>query len=86
ALGMGCYFLNMVRAQRGEPLDAEATRDGFEVAEAYGFSDIRMNHLFTQLVRACFTGDALALGPVSAEKTELIRKLGHPRLPERNLA
>ncbi|SET34276.1 serine/threonine-protein kinase PknK [Stigmatella erecta] len=86
ALGMGCYFLNMVRALRGEPLDAEATRDGFEVAEAYGFSDIRMNHLFTQLVRACFTGDAVALAPVSAEKAELIRKLGNPRLPERNLA
>ncbi|ADO74310.1 serine/threonine-protein kinase [Stigmatella aurantiaca] len=86
ALGMGCYFLNMVRALRGEPLDAEATRDGFEVAEAYGFSDIRMNHLFTQLVRASFTGDAVALAPVNAEKTELIRKLGNPRLPERNLA
>ncbi len=33
ALGMGCYFLNMLRGLRGEPLDAEATRDGFEVAE-----------------------------------------------------
>jgi eukaryotic-like serine/threonine-protein kinase len=86
ALGMGCYFLNMVRALRGEPLDAEATRDGFEVAEAYGFTDIRIYHLFSQIVRASFTGDAAALAPVLLEKQELIRRLGNPRLPERNLA
>jgi hypothetical protein len=86
ALGMGCYFLNMVRALRGEPLDAEATRDGFEVAETFGFTDIRIYHLFTQIVRACFTGDSVALTPALTEKQELIRRLGNPRLPERNLA
>jgi hypothetical protein len=86
ALGMGCYFLNMVRALRGEPLDAEATQDGFEVAETFGFTDIRIYHLFTQIVRASFTGDAVALAPALVEKKELIRRLGNPRLPERNLA
>jgi eukaryotic-like serine/threonine-protein kinase len=86
ALGMGCYFLNMVRALRGEPLDAEATQDGFELAETFGFTDIRIYHLFTQIVRASFTGDAVALAPVLVEKKELIRRLGNPRLPERNLA
>ncbi|WP_083969095.1 serine/threonine-protein kinase [Hyalangium minutum] len=86
ALGMGCYFLNMLRGLRGEPLDADATRDGFEVAETFGFTDIRIYHLFTQIVRASFTGDAVALIPVLIEKQELIRRLGNPRLPERNLA
>jgi eukaryotic-like serine/threonine-protein kinase len=86
ALGMGCYFLNMLRALRGEPLDADATRDGLEVAETFGFTDIRVYHLFTQIVRASFTGDAVALLPVLIEKQELIRRLGNPRLPERNLA
>ncbi|HVG63496.1 MAG TPA: protein kinase [Hyalangium sp.] len=86
ALGMGCYFLNMVRGLRGEPLDADAARDGFEVAETYGFTDIRISHLFTQIVRASFTGDAVALVPVLTETQELIRRLGNPRLPERNLA
>jgi len=86
ALGMGCYFLNMLRALRGEPLDVDATRDGFEVAETFGFTDIRIYHLFTQIVRASFTGDAVALLPVLIEKQELIRRLGNPRLPERNLA
>lgn len=86
ALGMGCYFLNMLRGLRGEPLDADATRDGLEVAETFGFTDIRIYHLFTQIVRASFTGDAVALIPVLIEKQELIRRLGNPRLPERNLA
>ncbi|MBN1208651.1 MAG: protein kinase [Myxococcaceae bacterium] len=86
ALGMGCYFLNLVRALRGEPLDAEATRDGFELAETFGFTDIRIYHLFTQIVRASFTGDSEALVPALTEKQELIRRLGNPRLPERNLA
>ncbi len=85
ALGMGCYILNMNRALRGEQLDAEAMRDGFEVAETYGFADIRAYHLFSQIVRASFTGDGTALAPVLAEKQELIRRLGNPRLPERNL-
>jgi hypothetical protein len=86
ALGMGCYFLNMLRGLRGEPLDVDATRDGLEVAETYGFTDIRIYHLFTQIVRASFTGDAAALIPVLIEKQELIRRQGNPRLPERNLA
>ncbi|HEX8699041.1 MAG TPA: protein kinase [Myxococcaceae bacterium] len=85
ALGMGCYFLNMVRALRGEPLDEDAMRDGFEVADAKGFSDVRIYHLFSRIVRASFTGDGAALTPVLAEKLELIRQLGNPRLPERNL-
>ncbi len=86
ALGMGCYFLNMVRGLRGEPLDEEAIQDGFEVAETFGFTDIRIYHLFTQVVRASFTGDAVLLTPALLEKQELIRRLGNPRLPERNLA
>jgi hypothetical protein len=86
ALGMGCYFLNMNLALRGEPLDEEATRDGFEVAEAYGYTPLRIYHLFSQIVRASFIGDASAFVPPFTEKQELIRRLGHPRLPERNLA
>lgn len=86
ALGMGCYFLNMNLALRGEPLDDAATRDGFEVADAYGYTDLRIDHLFTQIVRASFTGDATAFVPAFTEKAELIRLLGYPRLPERNLA
>jgi hypothetical protein len=86
ALGMGCYFLNMNLALRGEPLDPAATRDGFEVADGYGYTDLRIFHLFTLVVRAAFTGDATVFVPALAEKTELIRALGYPRLPERNLA
>jgi hypothetical protein len=86
ALGMGCYFLNMNLALRGEPLDAEATRDGFAVADTYGFTDIRIYQLQSQIVRASFIGDASAFVPPFTEKQELIRRLGHPRLPERNLA
>ncbi|WP_309890851.1 protein kinase domain-containing protein [Archangium sp.] len=86
ALGMGCYFLNMNLALRGEPLDSEATRDGFAVAEAYGYTPLRIYHLFSQIVRASFIGDASAFVSPFTEKQELIRRLGHPRLPERNLA
>ena len=86
ALGMGCYFLNMNLALRGEPLDSEATRDGLAVAEAYGYTPLRIYHLFSQIVRASFIGDASAFVPTFTEKQELIRRLGHPRLPERNLA
>jgi hypothetical protein len=75
----------MVRALRGEPLDEEATRDGLEVADANGFTDVRIYHLFSRVVRASFTGDGASLTPVLAEKLELIRRLGNPRLPERNL-
>ncbi|MGZ3460671.1 MAG: serine/threonine-protein kinase PknK, partial [Archangium sp.] len=86
ALGMGCYFMNMNLALRGEPLDEVATRDGFDVADTYGFTDIRIYHLQSQIVRASFIGDASAFVPPFTEKQELIRRLGHPRLPERNLA
>ncbi|MCY1080544.1 serine/threonine-protein kinase [Archangium lansingense] len=86
ALGMGCYFLNMNLALRGEPLDAMAMQDGFDVADTYGFTDIRIYHLQSQIVRASFIGDASAFVPPFSEKQELIRRLGHPRLPERNLA
>lgn len=86
ALGMGCYFLNMNLALRGEPLDAVAIRDGFDVADTYGFTDIRIYQLQSQIVRASFIGDASAFVPPFTEKQELIRRLGHPRLPERNLA
>ncbi|HEX8819474.1 MAG TPA: protein kinase, partial [Archangium sp.] len=86
ALGMGCYFLNMNLGLRGEPLDPEATRDGFAVADTYGYAPIRIYHLFSQIVRASFIGDASAFVPPFTEKQELLRRLGHPRLPERNLA
>jgi hypothetical protein len=79
-------MMNMNLALRGEPLDEQATRDGFEVADTYGYTDLRIFHLFTQIVRASFTGDATAFVPPFTEKAELLRLLGHPRLPERNLA
>jgi hypothetical protein len=56
------------------------------VADTYGFTDIRIYHLQSQIVRASFIGDATAFVPPFSEKQELIRLLGHPRLPERNLA
>ncbi len=86
ALGMGCYFLNMNLALSGRPLDEVATRDGFTVADTYGYTDLRIYHLQSQIVRASFIGDATAFVPPFTEKQELIRRLGHPRLPERNLA
>jgi hypothetical protein len=83
---MGCYFLNMNLALRGEPLDPVAIQDGFAVADTYGYTDIRIYQLQSQIVRASFIGDASAFVPPFTEKQELIRRLGHPRLPERNLA
>ncbi|WP_240360359.1 protein kinase domain-containing protein [Pyxidicoccus caerfyrddinensis] len=86
ALGMGGYMMNMNLALRGEPLDAQATRDGYAVAEAHGFTDVRAFHLFSVVTRAAFTGDAAAFVPAFTEKTDLVRRLGNPRLMERNLA
>lgn len=86
ALGMGAYFMNMNLALMGLPLDERATADGFEAAERLGFTDLRIYHLFSQIVRASFIGDGSAFQPPFAEMNELMRKLGNPRLPERNLA
>ena len=86
ALGMGAYFMNMNLALMGRPLDERATDDGFAVAEQLGFTDLRLYHLFSKIVRASFIGDGAAFMPPFAEMTELMRKLGNPRLPERNLA
>ncbi|MBZ4422140.1 serine/threonine-protein kinase [Myxococcus sp. RHSTA-1-4] len=86
ALGMGGYMMNMTLALRGEPLDAQATRDGYAAAEAHGFSDVRAFHLFSVVTRAAFTGDGSAFVPAFTEKTDLVRRLGSPRLMERNLA
>ncbi|NTX00446.1 protein kinase [Myxococcus sp. CA040A] len=86
ALGMGGYMMNMNLALRGEPLDAQATRDGYAVAEAHGFTDVRAFHLFSVVTRAAFTGDGAAFVPAFTEKTDLVRRLGNPRLMERNLA
>ncbi|HSK04846.1 MAG TPA: AAA family ATPase [Kofleriaceae bacterium] len=86
ALGMGGYFMNMNLALMGLPLDDGTTADGFEIAERLGMTDLRIYHLFSQIVRASFIGDGSAYAAPFAEMNELIRKLGHPRLPERNLA
>jgi hypothetical protein len=86
ALGMGAYFLNMNLALMGLPLDERATGYGFEVAERLGFTDLRVYHVFSQVVRASFTGDGSEFQGAFAEMNELMRKLGNPRLPERNLA
>ena len=86
ALGMGAYFMNMNLALMGLPLDERATDDGFEVAERLGFIDLRIYHVFSQIVRASFIGDGSSFTAPFAEMNDLIRKLGNPRLPERNLA
>ena len=86
ALGMGAYFMNMNLALMGLPLDGPATAVGFEIAERLGYTDLRIYHLFSQIVRAAFIGDGSAFMPPLAEMTELMRKLGNPRLPDRNLA
>ncbi len=86
ALGMGGYMMNMNLALRGEPLDVQATRDGYAVAEAHGFTDVRAFHLFSVVTRAAFTGDGASFVPAFTEKTDLVRRLGNPRLMERNLA
>jgi eukaryotic-like serine/threonine-protein kinase len=85
ALGMGCYFMNMNLALMGLPLDARATADGVGIADRLGFAELRIYHLFSQIVRASFIGDGSAFQPPFAEMNELMRKLGNPRLPERNL-
>lgn len=56
------------------------------MAERLGFTDLRISHLFSQIVRASFIGDGSAFLPPFTEMNDLMRKLGHPRLPERNLA
>src|SRR6185369_5160963 len=86
AFGMGAYFMNMNLALMGLPLDTGATAHGFEVAERLGFIDLRVYHLFSQIVRASFIGDGSAFTAPFAEMNDLMRKLGNPRLPERNLA
>jgi hypothetical protein len=86
ALGMGAYFMNMNLALMGLPLDERATADGFEIAERSGFTDLRIYHLFSQIVRAAFIGDGSAYQPPFAEMNDLMRKLGNPLLPARNLA
>jgi hypothetical protein len=83
---MGAYFMNMNLALMGLPLDERATEQGFEVAERLGFTDLRVYHLFSQIVRASFIGDGSAFQSPFTEMNDLMRKLGHPRLPERNLA
>lgn len=86
ALGMGAYFMNMNLALMGLPLDPRATADGFAIAERLGFTDLRIYHLFSQIVRASFIGDGSAYLPPFAEMNDLMRKLGNPLLPARNLA
>ena len=86
AFGMGAYFMNMNLALMGLPLDEHATAHGFEVADRLGFADLRIYHLFSQIVRASFIGDGSAFTAPFAEMNDLMRKLGNPRLPERNLA
>jgi hypothetical protein len=86
ARGMGDYFMNMNLALMGLPLDDAATADGFEIAERLGYTDLRIYHLFSQIVRAALIGDGSAFGPPFAEMNDLMRKLGNPLLPARNLA
>ena len=86
ALGMGAYFMNMNLALMGLPLDDLATADGFAIAERLGFTDLRIYHLFSQIVRASFIGDGSAFMPPFTEMNDLMRKLGNPLLPARNLA
>ena len=85
AFGMGGYFMNMVLALSGRELDEQAGAEGLELADDNGFIDLRMYHLFARVVRASFTGNSAAFVPSSTEMGELMRRLGNPRLPERNL-
>jgi hypothetical protein len=86
ALGMGAYFMNLNLAVMGLPIDERATWHGLEIAERLGFTDLRSYHALSQLVRASFTGDGAAFTARFAELTELMRKLGDPRLSGRDLA
>ncbi|MEZ4362413.1 MAG: protein kinase [Kofleriaceae bacterium] len=86
ALGMGAYLMNMNLALMGLPIDDDATRLGFAAAERLGFTDLRVYHVFSRIVRASLTGDASAFQGPFAEMHELMNQLGNPRLPERNLA
>ncbi len=86
AYGIGAYFLNLNLALRGEPLDEAALWAGLEVADSWGFTDIRIYHLFSQIIRSALTGDAAAFVPALTEQTDLMRLLGNPRLLERNLS
>ncbi|HEU4538516.1 MAG TPA: AAA family ATPase, partial [Polyangiaceae bacterium] len=83
-LGISTYVYNVMRAQRGEPLDAEARAAGAEVGLRYNLPDIALYHALTELGRAAFTGEGPAFRAAAADVADRAFRLGSPRLPERN--
>ncbi|WP_394842206.1 protein kinase [Pendulispora brunnea] len=85
ALSAGCYILNLILALMGRELDAGATSDVMEISDELGIPELRLHHLFSQVTRASFIGDASQFERYHAEMNDWIRRLGNPSLPERNL-
>jgi eukaryotic-like serine/threonine-protein kinase len=83
-LGITTYVYNVMLAQRGEPVDAEARAAGAELGARYGLHDIALFHVLAELGRAAFAGDGPTFRRLSAEVSERTWRLGNPRLPERN--
>ena len=85
ALGIGSYYVNLILALMGRELDPCATADVLEIFDEFGIPELRLQHLFSQLTRASFIGDASQFERCHAEMNDWIRRLGNPSLPERNL-
>ncbi len=83
-LGITTYVYNVMLAQRGEPVDAEAREAAEGVAARYGVPEIAIYHALAELGRAAFTGDGPAFRRLSAEVAERASRLGSPKLPARN--
>ena len=86
ALGLHGYLLNMYLAQMGLPLEDALVDEGLAIAEGFGFTDLRLHQLNSRLVRGCFSGSVALFEPMRAETNDLIRRLGTPRLLDKNLS
>jgi len=85
SIAMGTYVLNVCLGVMGNPLDEELRREGIAIADEMGFADVRVYHAFSQLFRASFAGDGSSFVPLLGELTEWTRRVGNPRLPQRNV-
>ena len=86
ALGLSEYVINMYRATGGTPLLEPLTQDGLDIAEKLAFMDLRLHHLNTRLARSCFAGVAETFNALRTETSDLIRRMGEPRLLTKNFS
>ncbi|MBI1947881.1 MAG: protein kinase [Deltaproteobacteria bacterium] len=86
ALGLSGYLQNLYLAMSGRAIDTALTEEGLAIAEAGAFGDLRLHHLNARLTYGCFSGDAHLFDGLRAETQDLVRKLGNPRLIDKNLS